>query len=417
MQSTQRMQNARRGEADREAARMHAADETELAQMRAARDSAERRNQKNAMLAKHALYLAHDDFKEEDAQDLVAKWRDPVGKQVRTMLSQVIILKEKVKELGDAQRRVDDYCQRLLARICELSTALPPSARYTPPAEAVVAAIADAEDRWRTQLPPALVEHLEAAFAEADRNLASRSARQKEQEDQETIRRFGATYPDPFTPRHQIPDEALADLDADLETARANYIDLGASRSRSRAMAHDDGRDDLLRLCCQQTNWHQGPRGAALIAEAEAMHDSGELRRNQYPFYPFNRDWSIFNAPFHRLPAKAQSALRKHYPEEFARLASPASAAGPSGRRSPRQEPYKRPVSNRVALGHRSTRVAPHEQHNSEIDTLGAAMSSSTVRCKTEPDTTGASSAPLLPIGRSGPRIQYDGMGYGYSGM
>ena len=409
----QRMLNARHEEADRENARLRAADETELAQMRAARDKAERRNQKNAVLAKHAPYLAHDDFKEADAQDLVARWRDPEGKQARDLLSKVVMLKEEVKKVGDAARRVDEHCQDLLARICELNTSLPPSARYTPPAEAVVAANADAEDRWRTQLPPALVEHLEAAFAEADRNLASRSARQKEWEDKEIIRRFGAAYPDPFTPHHQIPDEALADLDADLETARAGYVELGMSRSRSRGPARSDGRDDLLRLCSQQTNWHKGLRGAALVAEAQAMHDSGELRRNEYPFYPLNRDWSIFNAPFHRLPAKAQRLLRKHYPEEFAPF---APAAGPSGRRSPRQEPYKRPTSTRVALGHRSTRVAPHEQHNSEIDTLGAAMSASTVRCKTEPDPR-PSSAPLLPVGTARAQPQTDGWGYGYNRM
>ena len=413
----QRMLNARREEADRENARLHAADETELAQMRKARDKAERLDQRNAVLAKHAPYLAHDDFKEADAQDLVAKWRDPEGKQARDLLSKVVTLKEEVKKVGDAARRVDERCQVLLARICELNASLPPPARYTPPAGAVVAANADAdaEDRWRTQLPPALVEHLEATFAEADRNLASRSARQKEWEDKETIRRFGAVYPDPFTPLHQIPDEALADLDADLETARAGYIELGVSRSRSRSRdtARSNGRDDLLRLCSQQTNWHKGPRGAALVAEAQAMHDSGELRRNEYPFYALNKDWSIFNAPFHRLPAKAQRLLRKHYPEEFATF---APAAGPSGRRSPRQEPYKRPTSSRIALGHRSTRVAPHEQHNSEIDTLGAAMSSSTVRCKTEPDARPLS-APLLPVGTARAQPQTDGWGYGYNRM
>lgn len=416
MQRMQRVLNARREEADRDAARLHAEDEAGLAEMRAARDRAERRDRKNAMLAKHAPYLAHGDFKEADAQDLLELWQDPMGIQARNMLSQVIILKERVRQLGDAHRRTDALCQRLLAKICELNDRLPPSARYTPSPAAVAAAGTDPEQRWRTQLPPPLVDHLEGAFAEADRNLASRSAQQQESEDREIIRRFGAAYPNPFTPRHQIPDEALADLDADLETARTNYIELGTSRlrsrSRSRAAAHGDDRDDrddLLRLCGQQTNWHLGPRGAALVAEAQAMHDSGELLRSQYPFYPFNKDWSILNAPFHRLPRLARAALRKHYPEQF------ASAA--SGRRSPRPAPYERPLSGRVALGQRSTRVAPHEQHDREIDMLGAAMGSSTVRCKTEPGPAGSPYAPLLPIGASRPRAQTDGWGYGYSVM
>ena len=320
------MSNARR-----DAARRQAADEAELAQYLAARDSMERRERKNLLIANHAEYLAHDGFETNDAQDLIEQWKDPTGHLAREMLFQVVKLKDAVRKLNDVARAADKQCQRLMEKICEKYGRLPPAARYTPPPEDVAAAGTDLEKLWRTQLPPRLVAHMDEAFAEAERAQTSRSARQQENEDQELLRQFGVSYPNPFTPRHHIPDEALADLDADLETARANYIDLGMGRSRT---ARRDGDDhvDLLRLCTQQTNWHHGQRGARLVAEAQAMHDSGELRRNEYPFYPFSQDWSIFNAPFHRLPAKAQTLLQRHYPEEFARLA-PGGAARPPDRR------------------------------------------------------------------------------------
>ena len=396
------MSNARR-----DAARRQAADEAELAQYLAARDSMERRERKNLLIANHAEYLAHDGFETNDAQDLIEQWKDPTGHLAREMLFQVVKLKDAVRKLNDVARAADKQCQRLMEKICEKYGRLPPAARYTPPPEDVAAAGTDLEKLWRTQLPPRLVAHMDEAFAEPERAQTSRSARQQENEDQELLRQFGVSYPNPFTPRHHIPDEALADLDADLETARANYIDLGMGRSRT---ARRDGDDhvDLLRLCTQQTNWHHGQRGARLVAEAQAMHDSGELRRNEYPFYPFSQDWSIFNAPFHRLPAKAQTLLQRHYPEEFARLA-PGGAARPPDRRSPRQAPYPRPPPNRVALGRRNTRLPSHEPLDREIDTLGASMGASTVRCKTD------SAADAGPS--SGLRVERDGYGYGYSGM
>lgn len=399
--------------AHRDAQRRLAADEHDLEQWRASVARKAARDRKNIMLAKHAPYLAHDGFEVEAAQDLIEQWTDPTGILAREMLFQVIQLKDAVRKLHSVAREADKTCQRMLQQICDKYGRLPRAAQYTPPPEGVAAAGSDLEQRWRTQLPPRLVEHMTEAFTDAERVVANRSEQQREQDDQDLLQRFGATYPDPFTPRHQIPDEALADLDADLEAARANYIDLGVARSRTAPREGDDVAD-LMRLCTQETNWHQKERGARLVAAAQAMHDSGELRRNEYPYYPLNKDWSIFNAPFHRLPAKAQALLREHYPEEFARL-PPGAATRPQDRRSPRQAPYKRPSANRVALGRRNTHVASHERHDREMETLGAAMGASTVHCKAGSGSGAGTSAGAGPS--SGLRIEEDGYGYGYGGM
>ena len=111
------MSNARR-----DAARRQAADEAELAQYLAARDSMERRERKNLLIA-NAEYLAHDGFETTDAQDLIEQWKDPTGHLAREMLFRVVKLKDAVRKLNDVARAADKQCQRLMEKICENAAA------------------------------------------------------------------------------------------------------------------------------------------------------------------------------------------------------------------------------------------------------------------------------------------------------
>ena len=188
----------------------------------------------------------------------------------------------------------------------------------------------------------------------------SRSARQQENEDRELPRNSASRTP---SRRATTFRTRRSPTSMPISRRRAPTTSTWAWGARAPHGARRRPRR-LARLCTQQTNWHHGQRGARLVAEAQAMHDSGELRRNEYPFYPFSQDWSIFNAPFHRLPAKAQTLLQRL--RGFARLAPGSAASGP-----PLAAPgaYPRPPPNRVALGRRNTRLPSHEPLDREIDT------------------------------------------------
>ena len=229
-----------------------------------------------------------------------------------------------------------------MEKICEKYGRLPPRGtrhhRRTPQRRAPTEAVADAASAaagraWTRPLP-------------SGRAQTSRSARQQENEDQELLRQFGVS-PQPFTPRHHIPDEAPP---TSMPTSRRRAP---TTSTWAWGLAHRTARRRrprrLARLCTQQTNCTTGSapaswqkrRPCTTRASCGATSTPSTLSARTV----------IFNAPF-RLPARRRRCCRGTTPRSL-----------PGSRRAERRGLDRRSPRRRRTRGRRPPRRARPAQH------------------------------------------------------